>query len=126
MLTSAEIEQRPATRISTHVNDPLPAAVGNTVLCWSATASTCAPGSSATDSAAGWTSSRAAVIGDIRGRGLLVGVDWSRRTQSAMSSTGSPSPAGGELGLHMNIVQLGMRFRIAPPLTTSDADIDHR
>jgi 4-aminobutyrate aminotransferase-like enzyme len=33
----------------------------------------------------------------------------------------------GELGLHMNIVQLpgmGGTFRIAPPLTTSEADID--
>ena len=68
------------------------------------------------------------VIGDVRGRGLLVG--WS-------SVDGEPDDADrlgaavtrrcGELGLHMNIVQLpgmGGTFRIAPPLTATDAEID--
>ena len=63
VVTSAEIEQRAHERgflfFTTHVSDPLVAAVGNTVLdVLSATASTCAPASSATGSATGCSSSR--------------------------------------------------------------------
>ena len=58
------------------------------------------------------------MIGDVRGRGLLVGLEL---------VTAPPSAFCADLGLHMNIVQLpgmGGTFRIAPPLTATDAEID--
>jgi 2,2-dialkylglycine decarboxylase (pyruvate) len=69
-------------------------------------------------------------IGDVRGRGLLLGVEIVADRQSK-----TPAPELGaaltrrcmELGLSMNVVQLpgmGGVFRIAPPLTVSDAEID--
>jgi 2,2-dialkylglycine decarboxylase (pyruvate) len=69
-------------------------------------------------------------IGDVRGRGLLLGVEIvSDRASKA------PAPELGSrvarecmaLGLSMNIVQLpgmGGVFRMAPPLTVTDAEID--
>lgn len=70
------------------------------------------------------------VVGDVRGRGLLQGVELVR-------DKGSKDPADRlgqavtttclERGLHLNIVQLpgmGGIFRIAPPLTTSDDELD--
>ncbi|MBV9921872.1 MAG: aspartate aminotransferase family protein, partial [Pseudonocardia sp.] len=137
VLTSAEIEQTARDRgflfFTTHVNDPLPAAVGNTVLDVLTRdrldLRARALGErlrSGLDELAG----RHKVIGDVRGRGLLVGLEL-------VSPDGEPGDADqlggavthrcGELGLHMNIVQLpgmGGTFRIAPPLTASDAEID--
>jgi 2,2-dialkylglycine decarboxylase (pyruvate) len=72
------------------------------------------------------------VIGDVRGRGLLIGVELV--ALDALGEHGEADRIGaavtrrcGELGLHMNIVQLpgmGGTFRIAPPLTATDAEID--
>ena len=138
VVTSAEIEQRAHERgflfFTTHVSDPLVAAVGNTVLDVlerdrldaarrASSARACAPGcSSSREQHDG--------VGDVRGRGLLQG--------SSSCSTGEPrraptrsaprSPgAASTLGLHMNIVQLpgmGGTFRIAPPLTSTEAELD--
>ena len=69
-------------------------------------------------------------IGDVRGRGLLLGVEI-----VADRETRAPAPELGaqisrrclELGLSMNIVQLpglGGIFRIAPPLTIAKPEID--
>jgi 2,2-dialkylglycine decarboxylase (pyruvate) len=69
-------------------------------------------------------------IGDVRGRGLLLGVEIVADRESR-----EPAPDLGaaisrrclELGLNMNIVQLpglGGVFRIAPPLTVTRAEID--
>jgi 2,2-dialkylglycine decarboxylase (pyruvate) len=69
-------------------------------------------------------------IGDVRGRGLLLGVEIVRDRSSK-----APAPALGariarrcmEHGLSMNIVQLpGLSgvFRIAPPLTVTNEEID--
>ena len=66
----------------------------------------------------------------MRGRGLLLGVEI-----VADRATKVPAPELGdaitrrclEFGLSMNIVQLpglGGVFRIAPPLTATDAEID--
>ena len=66
----------------------------------------------------------------MRGRGLLLGLEVVRDRMSK-----EPAPELGatitrrcmELGLSMNIVQLpgmGGVFRIAPPLTISDSEID--
>jgi 2,2-dialkylglycine decarboxylase (pyruvate) len=69
-------------------------------------------------------------VGDVRGRGLLQGIEL-------VSDKASKAPAdavGAEVtaaclqrGLHMNIVQLpgmGGIFRIAPPLTITDAELE--
>src|SRR6185312_1082521 len=70
------------------------------------------------------------VIGDVRGRGLLVGMELvdEQGREDADRLGAAVTRRCGELGLHMNIVQLpgmGGTFRIAPPLTASDAEIDH-
>jgi 2,2-dialkylglycine decarboxylase (pyruvate) len=139
VLTSAEIEQQAHERgflfFTTHVNDPLPAAVGNTVLDVLAR--------DRLDLRARELGGRLRsglddlarkhpVIGDIRGRGLLVGLELI--SVDPFGEHGDADRLGAavtrrcsELGLHMNIVQLpgmGGTFRIAPPLTTTDAEID--
>ena len=72
------------------------------------------------------------VVGDVRGRGLLQGIelvtdkatkDAGRRARAAVTA------ACLERGLHMNIVQLpgmGGIFRIAPPLTDQRGRARHR
>ena len=136
VLTSAEIEQTARDRgflfFTTHVNDPLPAAVGNTVLDVLARDRLDVRARvlgerlrSGLDELAG----RHKVIGDVRGRGLLVGLELvsSDGDADADQLGAAVTRRCGELGLHMNIVQLpgmGGTFRIAPPLTASDAEID--
>ena len=69
-------------------------------------------------------------IGDIRGRGLLLGVEIvaDRESKAAAPELGAAiTRACMALGLSMNIVQLpgmGGVFRIAPPLTVSEHEID--
>ena len=69
-------------------------------------------------------------VGDVRGRGLMQGIELVRDRRSK-----TPADALGqqvtrrcfELGLHMNIVQLpgmGAVFRMAPPLTITEAELD--
>ncbi|WP_028936496.1 aspartate aminotransferase family protein [Pseudonocardia spinosispora] len=136
VLTSAEIEQEAHGRgflfFTTHVNDPLPAAVGNTVL------DVLSRGR--LDLRAGELGERLrtgldklavqhSVIGDVRGRGLLVGLELvDEPGREDVDRLGAAvTRRCGELGLHMNIVQLpgmGGTFRIAPPLTATDAEID--
>ena len=66
-------------------------------------------------------------VGDVRGRGLLLGVEivGDRETRAPAPELGAQiSRRCLELGLSMNIVQLpglGGVFRIAPPLTISNA-----
>src|SRR5262249_3197721 len=71
-----------------------------------------------------------ACIGDVRGRGLLRGIEL-----VTDRATKTPAEALGKrvtdeclaLGLHMNIVQLrgmGGVMRIAPPLTVSAGELD--
>jgi 2,2-dialkylglycine decarboxylase (pyruvate) len=70
-------------------------------------------------------------VGDVRGRGLLQGVELSPDSEAAGAwSTDALGSAITrrclELGLHMNIVQLpgiGGTFRIAPPLTSTEHEI---
>ncbi len=137
VLTSAAIEQQAHERgflfFTTHVNDPLPAAVGNTVLdvlVRDRLDLRARELGGRLRRGLDELAERHKAIGDVRGRGLLVGLELV-----------APDPAAGEtdrlgaavtrrcheLGLHMNIVQLpgmGGTFRIAPPLTASDAEID--
>jgi 2,2-dialkylglycine decarboxylase (pyruvate) len=69
-------------------------------------------------------------VGDVRGRGLMLGMEIVRDKDSkaAAPELGSLiTDRAMELGLSMNIVNLrgmGGVFRIAPPLTISDDEID--
>ncbi|MES2936529.1 MAG: aspartate aminotransferase family protein [Pseudomonadota bacterium] len=137
VLVSAELEERLHARgylfYTTHVSDPLPAAVGLKVI-----EIVQRDGLVARAAQAGQRlrrgleaiQSRHECVGDVRGRGLLLGMEVVQDRQSK-----APAPQLGaaitarclELGLSMNIVNLpGMAgvFRIAPPLTVSDPEID--
>jgi 2,2-dialkylglycine decarboxylase (pyruvate) len=153
VVTSAEIEEQAHERgylfYTTHVSDPLVAAVGNTVLD--------VLERDQLDLRAGVLGARLReglleiqrrhpVVGDVRGRGLLQGIELRDRQSGAVpagSVRASSAPAGSvragadqvgaavtrrclELGLHVNVVQLpgmGGTFRIAPPLTSTDEEI---
>ncbi|MEM9908396.1 MAG: aspartate aminotransferase family protein [Cyanobacteria bacterium P01_D01_bin.44] len=137
VLTSAEIEQRCHDRgfvfYTTHVSDPLPAAVGLTVLKVllrdHLTERAQIAGQKLKQGLA-LLQDEFDCIGDVRGRGLLLGMEIVRDRQSK-----APAPDLGalitqkclDLGLSMNIVNLpgmGGVFRIAPPLTVSDEEIE--
>ncbi|MFE2873230.1 aspartate aminotransferase family protein [Embleya sp. NPDC059259] len=136
VVTSAEIEQEAHERgflfFTTHVADPLPAAVGNTVLDVLVRDGL----AERARSLGGFLrrgltelAGRHPVVGDIRGRGLLAGLELtvdheSKRTSDELGARITRRCL--ELGLHMNIVQLpgmGGVFRIAPPLTATEAEL---
>ncbi|MBE1499359.1 2,2-dialkylglycine decarboxylase (pyruvate) [Amycolatopsis lexingtonensis] len=136
VLTSAEIEQEAHDRgflfFTTHVSDPLPAAVGNTVLDVLARDRLDARAvelGALLRRGLEDLASRHEVVGDIRGRGLLAGLELvvDRETRRSSDELGARVTRRClELGLHMNIVQLpgmGGVFRIAPPLTASEEEI---
>ncbi|HEX7309114.1 aspartate aminotransferase family protein [Lentzea sp.] len=128
VVTSAEIEEEAHARgylfFTTHVSDPLVAAVGNTVLDVLAeerlderAAKLGAFLRNGLDDIA----SRHSLVSDVRGRGLLVGLEIADESLSAPITAKCL-----ELGLHMNIVQMpgmGGVFRIAPPLTASEEEL---
>ena len=137
VLTGAEIEQEAHDRgflfFTTHVNDPLPAAVGNTVIDVLTRDRLDLRARELGERLLGGLQKLAgdhSAIGDVRGRGLLVGlelVDDGGSGGDADALGASVTRRCAELGLHMNIVQLpgmGGTFRIAPPLTATDAEID--
>ncbi|MFC7898278.1 aspartate aminotransferase family protein [Streptomyces sp. NPDC057381] len=137
VLTSPEIEQRAHDRgflfFTTHVSDPLPAAVGNTVLDVLVRdrldERARALGTALRDRL-DKLAARHEVVGDVRGRGLLLGMEL---VGDDVLGPGGADRLGAavtgrcfERGLHMNIVQLpgmGGIFRIAPPLTAGDDEI---
>lgn len=135
-ITSAEIEERAHERgylfYTTHVSDPLPAAVGNTVLDVLIRDRMDARAAELGDvlrSGLTEIQGRHQVVGDVRGRGLMQGVELvlDRSTKQGAASLGAEVTARClELGLHMNVVQLpglGGTFRIAPPLTCSADEV---
>jgi 2,2-dialkylglycine decarboxylase (pyruvate) len=69
-------------------------------------------------------------VGDVCGRGLLQGVELvsDKASKAPAEALGAQVTAAClDRGLHMNIVQLpgmGGIFRIAPPLTITDAELD--
>jgi len=138
LVTTAAIEQEAHERgflfFTTHASDPLPAAVGNTVLdvlTEEGLADRAAAHGALLGSWLDELATRHEVIGDTRGRGLLRGVEIvaDRRTRTPDSLLGERITARCfELGLHMNVVQLpgmGSTFRIAPPLTAEREEL-HR
>ncbi|MFD9024073.1 aspartate aminotransferase family protein [Streptomyces parvulus] len=137
VVTGAEIERRAHERgflfFTTHVNDPLPAAVGNTVLdilVRDRLDERARRLGTALRDGLDKLARRHDVVGDVRGRGLLLGMEL---VGDDVLGDGGADRLGAavtrrcyELGLHMNIVQLpgmGGIFRIAPPLTASDEEI---
>lgn len=136
VVTSADIERRAHERgflfLTTHVNDPLPAAVGTTVLdvlTRDRLAERARLLGARLRSGLDELATRHPVIGDVRGRGLLVGLELVTGGTAADSDRlgAAVTRRCNELGLHMNIVQLpgmGGTFRIAPPLTATEAEID--
>jgi 2,2-dialkylglycine decarboxylase (pyruvate) len=137
VVTSEEIERRAYEHgflfFTTHVSDPLAAAVGNTVLDVLEREGMAAQAATkGARLAAGLRElmDRHAVVGDVRGRGLLQGVELvlDRETRASAPALGAAVTARGlELGLHVNVVQLGEMggvLRIAPALTTTDAELD--
>ncbi|WP_321926501.1 aspartate aminotransferase family protein [Paraburkholderia guartelaensis] len=137
VVTSAQIEEAAHERgflfYTTHVSDPLPAAVGLRVLDVVER-----DGLVARANIMGERLRRGLLdlmerfdcIGDIRGRGLLLGLEIvkDRRTKEPADGLGAKiTRECMKLGLSMNIVQLpgmGGVFRIAPPLTVSEQEID--
>src|SRR6185369_10649019 len=117
---------------TTHVSDPLPAAVGNTVLDVLTRDRLDARALSLgalLRRGMEEIAARHEVVGDIRGRGLLAGLELvvDRETKRSSDELGAQvTQRCLELGLHMNIVQLpgmGGVFRIAPPLTASEDEL---
>jgi 2,2-dialkylglycine decarboxylase (pyruvate) len=137
VVTSAQIEEAAHERgflfYTTHVSDPLPAAVGLRVLDVVEREGLVARANVMGDRLRRGLldlMERFECIGDIRGRGLLLGMEIvkDRRTKEPADGLGAKiTRECMKLGLSMNIVQLpgmGGVFRIAPPLTVSEAEID--
>lgn len=137
VLTTAEIEERCHERgflfYTTHVSDPLPAAVGLKVIEIverDGLVERARVAGARLEAGLRALQSDFECIGDVRGRGLLLGLELvkDRSTREAAPELGAAIT--GEcmrVGLSMNIVQLpgmGGVFRIAPPLTVSDDEID--
>jgi 2,2-dialkylglycine decarboxylase (pyruvate) len=136
-ITSPEIEEKCHERgflfYTTHVSDPLPAAVGSTVidvilrdrLADHAVEMGCHLMRSLRE-----LQERHECIGDVRGRGLMLGLELvaDRESKRPIPEFGSAvSRRCFELGLSMNIVQLpgmGGTFRMAPPLIVQQDDIE--
>ncbi|MCK2239060.1 MULTISPECIES: aspartate aminotransferase family protein [unclassified Crossiella] len=136
VITSAEIEQEAHDRgylfFTTHVSDPLVAAVGNTVLDVlerDGLDQRAVRLGELLRAGLHELAQRHQVVGDVRGRGLLVGLELvvDRETKQGSDALGAAvTQRCLELGLHMNIVQLpgmGGVFRIAPALTATEQEL---
>jgi 2,2-dialkylglycine decarboxylase (pyruvate) len=136
-ITTDAIEQRCHERgylfYTSHVSDPLPAQVGLAVL---EVVTRDRLAARARERGAQLRAGLAALqerhecIGDVRGRGLLLGLELvsDRRSRTPANRLGAQVTARClELGLHLNVVQLpgsASVFRIAPPLTVTPDQID--
>ncbi len=137
VMTTEDIEEKAHERgflfYTTHVSDPLPAAVGLTVLDVverdGLVGQAIARGERLRNGLLS-LQQRFECVGDVRGRGLLLGLEIvaDRQTKAPGFELGARVMEEAMLrGLSMNIVKLpgmGGVFRIAPPLTVSDAEID--
>jgi 2,2-dialkylglycine decarboxylase (pyruvate) len=136
-VTSDAIEQdafeKGFLHVTSHVSDPLPAAVGRAVL---RTVLAEDLGGRAVAMGARLRAGleelqrRHEAIGDVRGVGLMLGVDLvrDRETREPAERYGSAVTARCQaLGLNVNIIKfpgLGSVLRIAPPLTIAAEEID--
>jgi 2,2-dialkylglycine decarboxylase (pyruvate) len=137
VVVSSEIEERCYERgflfYTTHVSDPLPAAVGLKVLeiiVRDHIVQQTVEKGNRLRAGLEDMKRRYDCVGDVRGRGLMLGLEVVKDRASKQ-----PAPELGEaitrrcleLGLSLNIVQLpgmGGVFRIAPPLTISNEELD--
>lgn len=137
VLTTDAIEQEAHERgflfYTTHVSDPLPAAIGLKVIevvVRERLAARAAEAGARLLAGLGELRDRYECVGDVRGRGLLVGMEIvsDKASKKAAPELGAAiTTRCFELGLSMNITALrgmGGVFRIAPPLTITDAELD--
>jgi 2,2-dialkylglycine decarboxylase (pyruvate) len=137
VLTSRAIEEEAHRKgfvfLTTHVSDPLPAAVGLAVMDVVERDGLIRRAVSAgqrLQAGLEGLKQRFESVGDVRGRGLLLGLEIVTDRASRQPDLAMADRIGAEAmarGLSMNIVKLpamGAVFRIAPPLTISDAEID--
>src|SRR5690606_3163267 len=137
VVTTAESEQvcheRGFLFYTTHVSDPLAASVALTVLDVIEREGLVERAARLGERLSGRLlelRDRYEVVGDVRGRGLLQGIELvkdkvSREPADALGQ--AVTSACLDRGLHMNIVQLpgmGGIFRIAPPLTIGEDELD--
>jgi 2,2-dialkylglycine decarboxylase (pyruvate) len=119
---------------TTHVNDPLPAMVGLKVIEIVQRDGLAARAAGLGDRLKRGLLSlkqRYPCVGDVRGRGLLLGVEFSALDRDEQHSARALSNAATDKALHLglsaNIVRTGASdgvMRIAPPLTASESEID--
>jgi 2,2-dialkylglycine decarboxylase (pyruvate) len=138
VMTTDEISQAADDRgflfYTTHVNDPLPAMVGLKVIevvQRDGLAARAAELGDRLKRGLRALQQRYDCIGDVRGRGLLLGIEFEKLDQGQRHSARAISDAVTDKALHLglsaNIVRTGASdgvMRIAPPLTASDAEID--
>jgi len=137
VMTTAEIEEQAHERgflfYTTHVSDPLPAAVGLTVIDVVEEERLVERaghlGRRLFDGLSA-LKQRYECVGDVRGRGMMAGIEivTDRQSRNPDHQTGARiAEEALRRGLSMNIVKLpsmGGVFRIAPPLTISEEEID--
>lgn len=136
-VVSPEVEERCHERgflfYTTHVSDPFPARIGlkviEIILRDQLTNRAAALGQRLRQALLD-LHARFDCVGDVRGRGLLAGIEFvqDRRTKAPAPGFGAAvSRRCFELGLCVNIVQLpgmGGVMRMAPPLTISESELD--
>ena len=128
---AAEADARGFLFYTTHVNDPLPAAVGRKVLeivQRDGLAERAAVLGARLAAGLRGLQQRFDCIGDVRGRGLLMGLEFrSLGGRDAAEVSDAVTDAALALGLSANIVRAGASqgvMRIAPPLTVTEAEVD--
>jgi 2,2-dialkylglycine decarboxylase (pyruvate) len=135
MVTTAEIEDQAAERgflfYTTHASDPLPAAVGLKVIeviLRERLAERAAELGQRLKSGLQALQQRYDCIGDVRGRGLLLGLDLVKDRRSKAPDPELAQRVAREclaLGMMTSVVRGGFGiFRIAPPLTVAPQEID--
>jgi 2,2-dialkylglycine decarboxylase (pyruvate) len=138
VMTSEKIGDQCATRgflfYTTHVNDPLPASVGLKVIEIverDGLAARAATLGARLKKGLIELQSRSPCIGDVRGRGLLLGLEFiderGGKKRSAATLSDAVTDQALSRGLCANIVRAGSSggvMRIAPPLTVSEAEVD--
>ena len=123
-----EAEARQFLFYTTHVNDPLPAAVGVKVLeivQRDGLAGRAAAMGARLSAGLRGLGQRFDCIGDVRGRGLLLGLEFAGAEAGKVSD--AVTLIAMDLGLSANIVSTGGTggiMRIAPPLTVTEEEID--
>jgi len=137
VMTTEEISQAADDRgflfYTTHVNDPLPAMVGLKVIEVVQRDGLAARAAGLGDRLKHGLRAlqqRYDCIGDVRGRGLLLGIEFEAldrgQRHSARALSDAVTDKALHLGLSANIVRTGASdgvMRIAPPLTATDGEI---